>query len=160
MKKSLLSILLCLFSLASLCQQSDSIVIVKAFDVLTYSGAGGVHKLNDLPQMVAANPEAVKYADKACTNNTFALVFIYAGGFLIGWPLGTYASGGDAEWGLLAVGAGSFTAGLIFKKVADKNARRAVDIYNSGARIPESTSFNSELGIGLTGNGVGLTLRF
>ncbi|MBO4602312.1 MAG: hypothetical protein J5651_04045 [Salinivirgaceae bacterium] len=116
--------------------------------------------MKDLSGLVAINPEAVKYADKARTNNTFALIFSCAGGFMIGWPLGTYLGGGDPEWTLLAVGAGSLTVGMIFNSCTKKNARKAVEIYNGGAGIPTSKHIQSELGIGLTGNGIGLSLRF
>lgn len=160
MKKCLLSTLLCIFSLAAFSQQTDTITIVKSFDNLTFLKDGQAHNLKDLPNLVATNPEAVKYADKARTNNTFALIFSCAGGFMISWPLGTYLGGGDPEWSLLAVGAGSFTVGMIFNSCTKKNARKAVEIYNAGVNPPTSNHIQSEIGVGLTGNGVGLTLRF
>ena len=79
---------------------------------------------------------------------------------MISWPLGTYLGGGDPEWSLLAVGAGSFTVGMIFNSCTKKNARKAVEIYNAGVNPPTSNHIQSEIGVGLTGNGVGLTLRF
>lgn len=160
MKKSLLSILLCLFTFFSFCQQSDTIVIVKTFDNLTFLKDGKAHKLNELSNLVATNPEAVRYADKARTNNTFALIFSCAGGFMIGWPLGTYMGGGDAEWGLLAVGVGSFTVGMIINSSTKKNAQKAVELYNAGLKAPTSDRAAPQLNIGCTRNGVGLTLNF
>jgi len=160
MKKSLLGILLCLFSLASFCQQSDTISIKKSLGNITFVKNGNTHNINDLKDLVATNSDAVKYATKSSSHNTLAFSFSFSGGFLIGWPLGTYLYGGDPEWALLGVGAGLLAVGIVFDHSAKKNARKAVEIYNSGLKAPASTSFNPELGIGLTGNGVGLTLRF
>lgn len=160
MKKCLLSALLCIFSFAAFCQQTDSIVIVKTFDNLTFLRDGQTHNLKDLPSLVASNPEAVKYADKARTDNTFAMIFSCAGGFMIGWTLGTYMGGGEPEWSFLAVGAGSLTVGMIFNSCTKKNARKAVEIYNGGVNMPTSNHIQSEIGVGLTGNGMGLSLRF
>ena len=160
MKQCLLSILLCLFSWASFCQQSDTVAIVKSMGNLYFVKNGSTHNVNELKNLVATNTEAVKYATKSSTLNAMTTFFCCAGGFMIGWPLGTYMGGGDPEWGLCAVGAGLVTVGFVTDRFARKNAHRAVEIYNNGLKIPESTSFNPELGIGLTGNGVGLTLRF
>jgi hypothetical protein len=63
-------------------------------------------------------------------------------------------------WGLAIAGVGTLSVGLVLDFFAKKNARRAVEVYNNGLKAPESTSLKPELGIGLTGNGVGLTLRF
>ena len=160
MKKCLLSALLCIFALATFSQQTDSIAIVKSFGGLSFVKEGTTYQMGDLKDLVSTDIEAVKYADKARTNNTFAFIFGFAGGFMIGWPLGTYLGGGDMEWSILAVGAGSLTVGLVFDSCAKKNARKAVEIYNNGLKAPASTSLKAEFGIGLTGNGVGLTLRF
>ena len=79
---------------------------------------------------------------------------------MIGWTLGTYMGGGEPEWSFLAVGAGSLTVGMIFNSCTKKNARKAVEIYNAGVNMPTSNHIQSEIGVGLTGNGMGLSLWF
>jgi hypothetical protein len=160
MKKCLLSALLCVFAFVSFSQQTDTIVIKKSFGGLSFVKDGNTHPMGELKDMVATNADAVQFASKANSLNITASIFGGVAGGLIGWTLGTYYGGGEPEWSLVAIGAGSFVVGLVFDSYAKKNARKAVEIYNNGLKAPASTSFNPELGIGLTGNGVGLTLRF
>ena len=160
MKKCLLSTLLCVFALTAFCQQSDTISIKKSFGGLFFIKESSTHNINELSHLVATNTEAMVFAKKARKNNICASIFCCAGGFLIGYPLGTALGGGEPAWELAAVGAGSFVVGLVFDSRAKKNAREAVKIYNSDLNAPVSSNFKPELGIGLTGNGIGLSLRF
>lgn len=160
MKKCLLSALLCVFAFVSFSQQTDTIVIKKSFGGLSFVKEGTTYQMGDLKNLVETNSEAFEYADNADFLNGYGMVFGLIGGLLIGAPLGTAVAGGEPMWVLAAAGVGTISVGLVFDIFAKKNARKAVEIYNNGLKAPASTSFNPELGIGLTGNGVGLTLRF
>lgn len=127
---------------------------------MSFIKEGTTYQMGDLKNLVATNNEAFKYADNADFLNAYASVLGGIGGGLIGWPLGAALAGGEPMWGLAIAGVGTLSVGLVLDFFAKKNARRAVEVYNNGLKAPESTSLKPELGIGLTGNGVGLTLRF
>ena len=59
-----------------------------------------------------------------------------------------------------SIGGGLLSAGVVFMILEKKNIRKIHELYNGSASAPTNSRIQSELGIGLTGNGVGLTLRF
>lgn len=59
-------------------------------------------------------------------------IFSYAGGFMIGWPIGTAIGGGDPNWGIAAAGVGCVLLSIPLANGYKKNAKEAVSIYNNG----------------------------
>ena len=78
---------------------------------------------------------------------------------MVGWQIGAALGGGDPNWALAGIGAGLIVVYIPISQKFNKQAKTAVDTFNGGLK---TSSFwdNNELGIGLTGNGVGLSLRF
>ena len=95
----------------------------------------------------------------AKSSYNLAMVFSYAGGFMIGWPLGTSITGGDAEWALAGIGAGLIAITIQIGRSFNKKARQAVNTYNEGL-APMPFWKRSELSVSTTGNSVGMLLQF
>lgn len=110
-----------------------------------------------LMEITKSNQKAY-YEMKIAHNNYFASIpFQYAGGFLIGYPVGTAIAGGDANWTLTAIGVGLLGISMPFISAYNRHAKKAVEIYNRGLRAPTPLP---DLRLGFTGNGLGLKIRF
>ena len=104
-----------------------------------------------------SNTEAYKEMKIAKSNFDASFVFGYAGGFLVGWPVGTAVAGGEPNWALAGIGAGLIAVSIPFSVAYTKHAKNAVRIYN-GSR---PTAFhNLDFKVGLTSNGIGIKMRF
>lgn len=139
-------------------QQPGSIEIRKNFWGTTYrqhdqklSAAGLMEKLKE-------NPAAFTEMKKARTNQAFSSVFSGIGGFMVGWPIGTAAGGGDPNWTLAGIGAGLIVAAIPFEIAFSKRARNAINTYNSG--LGKSSWRKPQLNLGFTRHGMGMKLSF
>jgi hypothetical protein len=101
------------------------------------------------------NPEAFQEFKKAKSNYDAAQVLGFAGGFLIGWPLGTALGGGDPQWGLAGGGAALLLASIPLNSGFKKHAKNALTIYNGRplSRFQTSVRFR------FYGYGAGFVLR-
>lgn len=137
--------------------QSDSIQIEMKFGTnYIYQGK----KLNprQLLNVMEVNPEAYDVMKKAKRNYDAAQVFSFIGGALIGYPIGTAIGGGDPNWLLAGIGVGVVGVAIPFSIAFNKNARSAVALYNEGLRTLGHQ--NVEMKLGMSANGVGLTVTF
>jgi hypothetical protein len=110
-----------------------------------------------LMEITKSNQEAYSEMKIAHTNYFASIPFQYAGGFLIGYPIGTAIAGGDANWTLAALGVGLLGISIPFITAYNKHAKKAVAIYNRGLRPPVPVP---DLRLGFTGYGPGLKIRF
>jgi len=94
--------------------------------------------IKQLERKMESLPEAYELVQKAKGNNIMATIAGYAGGFLIGWPIGTALAGGEPNWGLAGIGAGALILSIPFASGYSKKMNQAVDIYNSSL---ENTSY-------------------
>ena len=99
---------------------------------------------------------AIKSAQSA---NTLSTILIGAGGFLIGWPIGNLIDGSKPEWQMAVIGAGLIVVAIPIHKKVEKRIKRAVGIYNNSLKT-SSFPKDKELRFGMTGNGIGLTMRY
>jgi hypothetical protein len=106
--------------------------------------------------IMESNEAAHAAFKKAMGNYNASMVFSFAGGFLVGWPVGTAIAGGDPQWGLAAAGVGLILVSIPFTSGFTKNANIAIDIYNKDS----AKSYSPKLYIGFRGAGVGATLKF
>jgi len=111
-----------------------------------------------LLQITASNPEAHREMKAAKGNYDAGAIFSFAGGFLVGWPLGTAIGGGDPNWTLAAVGAGLIVTSIPFSATYSKQSRKAVEIYNDGLR--QAAAGSVEVRLGRTPNGLGLVVNY
>lgn len=145
-------------SLTVFCQSpSDSITIKKALGTVFVQNNKNLTP-KQLLEITKANPEAFQLMQKAKSNFDVATVFGFIGGALVGWPLGTAVAGGDPEWAMMAVGGGLIGVSIPYTIAYNKNAKRAVEIYNAGLNTIDVTHWDVK--VGFTGNGIGLKLMF
>jgi hypothetical protein len=136
---------------------SDSITIKGH---LFYQG-GKKLKMNQLVNTLQSNEEAFQQIKIAQSSYNTAAVFSFAGGFLIGWTIGSVLGGSGEEPNLVlaGIGGGLMAISLPFQHKFKNEAKQAINIYNNGL---QTTSFKDkrELKFLLTGNGVGLAFHF
>ncbi len=147
-----------LISAIAFSQEGQAISYEKAFGGYKYTQNGVPLTIKQMAGLMNGDQEAMVYINKAKTNYGAAMVFNFAGGFCIGWPLGTALGGGDPEWAMAAIGGGLLLLGIPFVKATNTNAIKAVDIYNSGNGSLAARTYT--LNFGFTNSGVGMTLRF
>ncbi len=128
MKKTLL-LLICLFSFVynGNAQTKDTIVISRNKFILS----GIEMNFNQALEVMKDEHEAHRLMKKAKVNNTFASIFGFAAGFSIGYPLGQALSGGEPEWGLLAVGGVATLIATPFMINTKRYSKKAVRIFNA-----------------------------
>ena len=138
-----------------------------AKDTIEYQKAGAGYKytlnnetltLDKLEKTLQNNPTSIEYFNKAKSTKGIVTVLGYAGGFLIGYPLGTMMGGGKANWTMAAIGCGFIAIAIPIASGADKNILKAVQAYNMDT--PLSHKDNYELKMGVNQNGLALALRF
>ena len=112
----------------------------------------------DIQTITQSVPEAVKEIQIAKSNQGFAVVLSYAGGFLVGWPIGTFIGGGKPNWKMAGVGLGMCLLTIPLNRTFIKHTRLAVDAYNASLR--NTVAIERTWQIGLSQNGVGVSLKF
>jgi hypothetical protein len=160
MLNKLILCVLCFISLSAFSQNHDSIQTTKTSGGYKYELNGNVMTYETMLHAMQNNVEATQLLNKAKGNSGFANVLGYVGGFLVGYPLGTALSGGQANWTLAAIGAGILVVAIPIASSANKNIKQAVDIYNSSLNQTSYKQPDYELKLGLHPNGLGLTLNF
>lgn len=87
--------------------------------------------MTQLDQQLKKVPETEPEIKKAKGFFVSSIVFAGAGGYLIGYQLGTAAAGRDPKWEQAGYGVVSIVLGGYCAKQADKHYEKAVEIYNS-----------------------------
>lgn len=148
-----------LFFATSTVAQSDSIRMTKVFGGYKYSQNNQPLTVKQLGSALQANPEASKLFQQAKPNGTAATIFGVAGGFLVGWPVGTAIGGGKPSWELAGIGAGLIVVSIPFSSAFNKKTKEAVSIYNQGNKT-SSVNWNPEFKLNLSMNQVGVAMKF
>lgn len=115
--------------------------------------------MNQLVNALEPNTQAFNLIVSAQTSSTIATILEMAGGFMIGWPIGTAIGGGEPNWVLAGVGAGLVVIAIPLRHNFIMKARQAVDIHNGGLGT-SSFSEKRELDLTFNGNGLGISLWF
>lgn len=95
-------------------------------------------KVNQLVNTLKPNEQAYKQIKSAQSTYILAMILSYAGGFMVGYPIGTAFGGGEPNWAIAGVGAGLIVVAIPISQKFSKKARLAVDTYNRGL---ETSSF-------------------
>ena len=137
----------------------DSILINKVFGGYQFYQGNTRLNMSQLVNTMKPDERAWQLAKKAQSTNTIGTIIGFAGGALVGWPLGTALAGGDPEWIMAGIGAGLIVVAIPLSQKFNKQVKQAVSTYNSSLR---GNSFwdKNELKILMKGNGVGLVLNF
>lgn len=161
--KILLSLTSLAFSICCHAQLSTDTIITKT---LPQSGGyryyHGDIRLNNqqLVRTVKSDPLAKKTMQSAQTNEVFGTVLSASGGALIGFPVGTYIAGGKMQWGYIAAGVAVIACSYPLYNNARKLKRKSINQFNEGVNNRTTFLQRSELNIGASNSGVGLTWRF
>lgn len=156
-----LILLIFLFSISlSVHAQLDSIIATKgALGGYRFEQSGQYLNGKALLQRLEVDEEAYVLMKRAKSNSDISSVLGFAGGLMIGWPLGTAIAGGDPNWLLAGIGAGCLAIAIPISISASKGMFEAVEIYNSrlnGSYFEQGLL----LRFGVTTGGVGVTLDF
>lgn len=161
MKKIVIILTLLTMSLTFTLGQTvnDSISAKKVFGGYQFSQGGKRLKVNQLVNAMKPNEQAYNKIKSAKSTYTLATIIGGAGGFMVGYTIGTAIGGGDPNWVMAEIGAGLIVVSIPITLSYNKKAKEAVDTFNDGFKT--SSYWNkSELKMTLTGNGIGFTLRF
>ena len=158
MKKTVLSLAL-VFAAMTYCN-AQKIEMEKVFGGYKFTQNGNLLKMNDLVKTMESNQHAYDLIKKAQSNNAIATIFGGAGGFLVGLPLGAAIGGGDANWTLAGIGAGLIAIGIPISSGVNKNAKQAVELYNSSLNPTSFYPHKPEFNVIANQNGIGLSINF
>jgi hypothetical protein len=138
---------------------TDTIVMQKVFGGYQFYQGSKRMNISNLVKTMKPNEQAFQEMKAAQTTYIFGNIVAFAGGFMVGWPIGTSLGGGDPNWTLAAVGAGLIIITIPISQKFNKQARTAVNTYNKGVK---TSSFwdNKNLRFGFTGNGLGFTMSY
>ena len=138
---------------------TDSISMKKVFGGYQFYQGEQMLNMNQLVNLMKPNDLAYRQIKSAQASFTLAAIMSGVGGFMVGWPIGTALGGGEPNWTLAGVGAGLILVSIPISQSFNKKAKQAVELYNAGL---QTSSFwdKKELNLSLTGNGIGLTLKF
>lgn len=114
----------------------------------------------DVLNTTQPNVEAYNYIKKAKTNHTVSAVLSFAGGFLIGVPIGQSIGKGEPNWTLAYIGGGLAGVSIPFYLSAVKNAKEGLNTYNQSLHSAHQNPFNPEFKFKANGNGIGLSMNF
>jgi hypothetical protein len=148
-----------LFFATSTVAQTDSIRMTKVFGGYKYFQNNQGLTVKQLGVALEANPEASKLFQQAKPNGTAATIFGMAGGFLVGWPIGTAIAGGKPSWELAGIGAGLIVISIPFSSAFNKKTKEAVSIYNQGNKT-STIRKRTELKFNVSPNQVGVVMKF
>lgn len=167
MKKIIIAGLLLFIAAASYTQHvnrsspamRDTILIHKVFGGYQFYQGNTRLNMSQLVNTMKPNERAWQLAKKARSTNTLGTIIGFAGGAMVGWPLGTALAGGDPEWVMAGIGAGLIVVAIPLSQKFNKQIKQAVDVYNAPLR---GSSFwdKRELKFSISGNGAGLVLNF
>lgn len=123
-----------------------------------YEISGKPIRPNQLMKVLESNPNAYAEMKNANSSATGAFIFGYAGGFLIGYPIGQALSGAKPSWGLAGIGVGLALISIPFVTTSRDHATKAISLYNTG--LTDSGSRGVKINFCLSYQSVGLVCRF
>lgn len=132
----------CILALTTIASKAQGVnngisVTADTISIKKVSGAyqfyQGDNRLNtkQFKNRVKPNEQAYRFVKSAQTTSAVSTILAYAGGFMIGWPIGTALAGGDPNWAIAGVGAGLIVVAIPIGQKSKKQIRRAVNIYNA-----------------------------
>ena len=148
------------FSAFSQSNNNDSIKKVNRGILHYYEQNGHVLTYGKMTTLMKGDVEATNYLNKAKTSNTLSIIPGVGGGFCIAYPIARALSGQKANWTQFAIGCGLTAVYIPIVISTNKNVKKAVDAYNKNKVVSNNTENNYDLRLGLSQNGLGMTLRF
>lgn len=141
---------------------TDSISMEKGFWGYEFHQNGEKLTNSQLKRTIKPNKLAYKKIKTARSSLELGAVIQFTGGYMIGWPIGTAISGEEANWALAGIGLGLALVSIPITQSAVKKAQAAIDLFNAGMVVPTTSSVfeKAEVGLRISGGGVGLSVKF
>ncbi|WP_394749681.1 hypothetical protein [Spongiimicrobium salis] len=114
----------------------------------------------ELSSATESNLDAHLLIKKARSQNTISSILSFAGGFLIGIPIGQSIGDRDPNWSLAYIGGGIAAIGIPFTFSAFNKVNKGIDTYNLSLKATSRYQFKPEFTILAKGNGLGFIMRF
>ena len=156
MKRTILILVLALTSLSF----GQKIEMEKVFGGYKFTQNEKQLSFGEVVNALNNNAEAYQLAKSAKSNYVLSQIISGAGGFLIGWPLGTALAGGKPNWTLAGIGAGLVVVSIPITSGANKKIKKAVDIYNAGFGETSMYHFKPQYHLVFNDKGFGIAMRF
>lgn len=135
-------------------QNEKKLTLSKDFWGYKYFEGGNAISKQQAMRLLESNPEAIKLFKQGNGNLVPAGILGFAGGFMIGWPIGQSLGGKkDPQWGLAAGGLALVIVGGVLEKSFQTKANQAFDLYNQG-------TVTSYWKVGTNGTGISITYTF
>ena len=138
----------------------DKIKIERIFGGYKYTQNGRELKMKQLVRTMKYDELAFPKIKSARFNNTLSVILGASGGLLVGWPIGTAISNGDPNWTLAYIGAGLIAISIPISIMGNKQAIKAVKIYNENLTKQAFQPHHPTLRFSVNASGLGLTLQF
>ncbi|MDX9882453.1 MAG: hypothetical protein RBS73_10325 [Prolixibacteraceae bacterium] len=158
MKRTILTGFFIVVTLSLFAQNTNAPVEIKKSFGTVFTQNGKNLTPRQLAAIMQSDPKAAAEMKIAKSNYSVGSVFGFAGGFLIGWPVGTAIGGGKPNWAMAGIGAGLVAISIPFSSAYTKHAKNAVGIYNE--KLKQTSLPKADFKFGLTCNGVGLRITF
>lgn len=153
---SLRAIFIVALLMGVVCSHAQKIEMIKTFGGVRFERDSISYSPKQILDILSDNETAYLEFKRAKSNYDFAGVLGFAGGFMIGFPLGSALFGGDPEWGLAAGGVALILASIPLNNAFKNHAQSALDIYNRG----EPTARQPKVKFYFTGTGASVVLKF
>lgn len=160
-KKSIIFIF-CLTICISVFSQTnkDSIQMIKVGNNYRCEQNGHILNLRQLTGIMKTDKEATAHLKLAKLSNDISVLLGFTGGVLIGYPIGSYIAGKGVNLSMFAVGIGFLIVDIPLNIATKRNLTRAINRYNSSISGTGLINKACDLHMGITQNGIGITLKF
>ncbi|MBZ9652243.1 hypothetical protein [Psychroflexus montanilacus] len=115
---------------------------------------------SELLEETEVYPESYDLIKRAQSQNTLSSIFGFAGGALVGIPIGQTISSADPNWVLAIVGGALITVAVPLTSSSKRNLEDGVSRYNSSTKTSLRKEIQPEVSLIGNANGLGITLRF
>ena len=136
---------------------SDSIVMKQRLGKV-FLQHNKVLPASELHAILSTSSDGTKEVEQAKANLAPLYIFSFAGGFLIGWPIGTAIGRGKPNWALAAGGVGLVLCAIPFQAGYNKHILKAITIYNKN--LKKIGMQKPILEVGWSRTGIGVEVRF
>ena len=138
---------------------SDTISVKRTFGGVKFERFGTALSPQQVQKMMQPVPAAFEEMKAARANNTAANIIGGAGGFLVGFTLGSALAGDEVNWTMAAIGGGLVAVSIPFSIKFRQRSTKAVRLYNSGV-LQQQGMAPGQLKLGLSPSSLRLRLDF
>ena len=160
-KKPIILLFNLIISISIFSQNSnDSIQISKLNRNFSYEQNSHVLSCQEIKEILKADKEATRYLKSAKLSNDISTALRWAGGFLIGYPIGGLIAGKKVNASMLTVGIGFLIIDIPVSIAVKKNLFKSISVYNDHKNATGLIDNDYDLQMGITQNGIGFTFKF